>query len=268
MDRSQHGDRCGQGASAGPRSAAATVGLPDPIEAVLFDLDGVLTRTAAVHATAWAETFDELLRSGELPRPSSTRPFSPDDYLRYVDGRARADGVRAFLASRSVTLPEGDPSDGAAVLTVHGVGNRKNEALIRALERDGVEVFQGSVRYLHRAREVGLTCAVVSSSANAREVLAATHLAAHVDVVVDGIVAAALDLPGKPAPDTFVLAAERCGVDPVRAAVIEDALAGVEAGRRGGFGYVVGVDRADQADALVRRGADIVVRDLGELLDR
>jgi beta-phosphoglucomutase family hydrolase len=241
------------------------LGLPDGIRAGLFDLDGVLTRTATVHAAAWKQMFDDFLRQ----RAASTgEPFVPfdvhDDYDRYVDGKKRADGVRSFLASRGITLPEGSADDPPTAATVHGLGNRKNE-LVLAKMAHGVEVYPGSVRYVEALRDAGLARAVVSSSANTKTVLDVTGLAKLFDVVVDGVVAERDGLAGKPAPDTFLAAARALGVAPGQAAVFEDALAGVEAGRAGGFGCVVGVDRVGQAEELRRHGADIVVADLAEL---
>lgn len=237
--------------------------VPEGITALLFDLDGVLTKTAKVHAAAWKELFDEVVRSH-----GDSRPFSPDDYAARVDGRLRQDGVRAFLASRGITLPEGTPDDPPDAETVHGLGNRKNVRLLELLARDGVERYEGSVRFLDAARAAGYPTAVVSASRNCRQVLEAAGLADRFDARIDGEVAAERGLPGKPAPDTFLAAAEALGVTPSAAAVIEDAVAGVEAGRAGGFGWIVGVDRVGpaQAEALRTHGADIVVEDLGELL--
>jgi len=241
------------------------LGLPDGIRAGLFDLDGVLTRTATVHAAAWKEMFDDFLRARAAETGEPFVPFdSHADYDRYVDGKKRADGVRSFLASRGIQLPEGSPDDPPAAATVHGLGNRKNELVLAKLA-DGVEVYPGSVSYVEALRDAGLARAVVSSSANTRTVLDVTGLAKLFDVVVDGVVADREGLAGKPAPDTFLAAARALGVGPADAAVFEDALAGVEAGRAGGFGCVVGVDRVGQAEELRRHGADVVVRDLAEL---
>jgi beta-phosphoglucomutase family hydrolase len=239
------------------------LGLPQPIEACLFDLDGVLTPTAKVHAAAWKEMFDEFLRGrGE-------RPFDAvSDYDEYVDGRPRLDGVRAFLDSRGIELPEGDPGDPPGAETVAGLGNRKNELVLRVFREQGVEAYPGSVRYVQAVREAGLRRAVVSSSANTVEILAAAGISDLFDSVVDGNVRRREGLQGKPAPDTFLYAARALGLEPVQAAVFEDALAGVAAGRAGRFGLVVGVDRVGQAEALSEHGADVVVSDLAELLDR
>lgn len=240
------------------------LGLPDGVTACLFDLDGVLTDTAAVHDRAWAKTFDAFLEARD---GNGFRPFDPRaDYDRYVDGKRREDGVRSFLASRGITLPEGDPDDPAGAQTVHGVGNRKNELLLETIQRDGVEVYEGSRRYLQAALAAGLRRAVVSSSANTEQVLQVTGLAALVELRVDGVTARTESLPGKPAPDTFLRAAQLLGVPPAQAAVFEDALAGVQAGRAGRFGAVVGVDRVGQAAALAEQGATTVVQDLAELL--
>ena len=245
------------------------LGLPDSVRACLFDLDGVITRTAVVHARAWKQMFDEYLRERS---EQSGEPFVPfddhADYERFVDGKKRADGTRSFLASRGIELPEGDPDDDPGAATVNGLGNRKNEILLRRIREDGVEVYDGSVRYLHAVRTAGVRTAVVSSSANTQDVLRVTGLTDLFDARVDGLVARERGLPGKPAPDTFLAGAAELGVDARRAVVFEDALAGVEAGRAGGFALVVGVDRVGQADALREHGADTVVQDLAELLDR
>ncbi|MFD6025334.1 HAD family hydrolase [Streptomyces griseoluteus] len=239
------------------------LGLPDTIQACLFDLDGVVTKTAVVHAAAWKETFDAFLRDHEGP---DARPFDEvADYDEYVDGRPRADGVRSFLKSRGIELPEGGPDDPPDAGTVQGLGNRKNELLLEKIRTDGVEPYEGTLRYLAAVRAAGLATAIVSSSANCRDVLRSIDAEDLFDVRIDGVVAAERHLPGKPEPDTFLAAAEDLGVPPERAAVYEDALAGMDAGRAGGFGYVVGLDRTGQADALYAHGAHIVVKDLAEL---
>ncbi|MGW4227390.1 beta-phosphoglucomutase family hydrolase [Streptomyces bauhiniae] len=239
------------------------LGLPDTIQACLFDLDGVVTKTAVVHAAAWKETFDAFLRDHEGP---DARPFDEvADYDEYVDGRPRADGVRSFLESRGIELPEGTPDDPPDAGTVHGLGNRKNELLLEKIRTDGVEAYEGTLRYLAAVRAAGLATAIVSSSANCRDVLRSIDAEDLFDVRIDGVVAAERHLPGKPKPDTFLAAAKDLGVPPERAAVYEDALAGMDAGRAGGFGYVVGLDRTGQADALYAHGAHIVVTDLAEL---
>jgi beta-phosphoglucomutase family hydrolase len=244
------------------------LGLPEGVTACLFDLDGVLTDTAAVHAAAWKQTFDEFLR--ERAEADGTRfvPFDQhSDYLAYVDGKPRPAGVRDFLASRGITLPEGAPDDPPGAPTINGVGNAKNEDLVRRIRTDGVEVFEGSRRYLEAAREAGLRRAVVSSSANTEDVLRVTGLAQYIELRVDGVAIREEHLNGKPAPDTFLRAADRLGVEPLAAAVFEDAIAGVQAGRAGGFGAVIGVDRTGQAAELRANGASVVVGDLAELLD-
>jgi beta-phosphoglucomutase family hydrolase len=247
------------------------------VTACLFDLDGVLTPTALVHQAAWEETFNAYLRRRAERTGEPFVPFDPGpDYHRYVDGKARADGVRSFLASRGITLPEGRPDDPGGEETVHAIGNSKNTILLQRLREHGVAPYPGSVAYLHAAEKAGLRRAVVSASANCREVVEAAGIAELLEVRVDGVVARREGLPGKPAPDTFLAAAARLGVTPRQAVVFEDALAGVAAGRAGRFGYVVGVDRATEtsagsgagrADDLYAHGADIVVRDLSQLLD-
>ncbi|MDT0165412.1 beta-phosphoglucomutase family hydrolase [Actinotalea sp. AC32] len=233
----------------------------DEAEAVLFDLDGVLTPTAAVHMRAW-----ELMFRGYFTTHGIEPPYSDEDYFAHVDGRPRYDGVRATLASRGVRLPEGLPSDPPGTPTVCGLGNTKNAMVNEVLEREGVEPYPGSVRVVDDLERRGVPMAVVSSSRNTPAVLGAAGLAGRFGVVVDGTVAAAEHLPGKPAPDTFLRAAARLGVPPARAVVVEDAVSGVAAGRSGGFGLVVGVDRGAGADVLLAAGADVVVRDLAELL--
>lgn len=243
------------------------LGLPSGVVACLFDLDGVLTDTAAVHDKAWTETFDAYLKARSERSGEEFVPFDPRaDYDAFVDGKKREDGVRAFLGSRGITLPEGDHDDPPGAETVHGIGNRKNQLLLEVIDKDGVRVFEGSRRYLAAVRDGDLRRAVVSSSANTAQVLRVTGLEDFIEVRVDGVTAREQQLPGKPAPDTFLAAAHALDLAPEQAAVFEDALAGVEAGRAGGFGYVVGVDRVGQAEALRERGADVVVRDLAELL--
>jgi beta-phosphoglucomutase family hydrolase len=245
------------------------VGLPDAIRACLFDLDGVLTQTAKVHAAAWKEMFDAYLKERAARTGEAFVPFDPHhDYDKYVDGLPRSDGVRSFLASRGIVLPEGKPDDPPEAETVKSLGNRKNAIVLSMIRERGVEAYEGSVRYVHAVREAGLRCAVVSSSANCHDVLVAAGIDDLFDEVVDGVVAERNHLKGKPAPDTFLFAARALGVSREQAAVFEDALAGVAAGRAGRFGFVVGVDRVGQAEALREHGADIVVRDLAELLER
>jgi beta-phosphoglucomutase family hydrolase len=241
---------------------AGRLALPPTIRACLFDLDGVLTPTAQVHAAAWKATLDAFL--GEQGGPFM--PFGADDYGRYVDGRPRADGVRSFLAARGISMPEGDPGDPPTAQSVHGLGNRKNDLVLSLLEEGGVEAYPGSLDFVRAARDEGLACAVVSASTNCREVLAAAGIDSLFAVEVDGLVAEREGLRGKPAPDTFLAAAGALDVAPSDAAVFEDALAGVAAGRAGAFGLVVGVDRAGRAAELRAHGADVVVSDLAELL--
>ncbi|GBP98902.1 beta-phosphoglucomutase family hydrolase [Streptomyces spongiicola] len=244
------------------------LGLPDHVRTCLFDLDGVLTRTAKVHAAAWKEMFDDFLRGRADREGTDFVPFDAvRDYDEYVDGRPREDGVRTFLASRGVELPDGAPDDPPERDTVGGLGTRKNELVLRRIREDGVEAYEGSVAYVHAVRDAGLRTAVVSSSANCRDVLAAAGIDDLFDERVDGVVAREQRLHGKPAPDTYLAAARALGVPPAEAAVFEDALAGVEAGRAGNFGLVVGVDRAGQAEELRRHGADVVVDDLAELME-
>ncbi len=245
------------------------LGLPDSIRACLFDLDGVLTQTASVHAAAWKEMFDTFLSARAERTGQAFVPFDAvTDYDAYVDGKPRADGTRSFLASRGISLPEGTLDDAPGEQTIQGLSNRKNQLLLQRLRTVGVQVYPGSVRYLEAVRKAGLRRAVVSASANTHDVLVGAGIADQFEVVMDGIVAEQEHLRGKPAPDPYLAAARRLGVQPGDAAVFEDALAGVEAGRAGGFGFVVGVDRVGQRDALRQHGADIVVADLADLLDR
>ena len=241
--------------------------LPRAIRACLFDLDGVLTNTASLHAAAWKEMFDTFLRARTAHEGSQFVEFDPaGDYHDYVDGKQRSDGVRSFLASRGIALPEGSPGDPPDAATVTALGDRKNELVLAMLHRQGAQAYEGSVRFVRAARSAHLRCAVVSASANCRAVLAAAGIAELFDEIVDGVVAAREHLRGKPAPDMFLAGARIVGIAPGEAAVFEDALAGVAAGRAGGFGLVVGVDRIGQAGALRAHGADIVVSDLAELL--
>jgi beta-phosphoglucomutase family hydrolase len=243
------------------------LGLPDGTRGCLFDLDGVLTKTAKVHAAAWKEMFDSYLRDRSRRTGEPFVPFDPvTDYDEYVDGKPRADGTRSFLASRGIELPEGSDDDPPGAETVHGLGNRKNEIVLRRIREDGVEAYEGSVRYVRAARDAGLRRAVVSSSANCHDVLVAAGIEDLFEARIDGLVAKRENLRGKPAPDTFLAGARALGLDPGAAAVFEDALAGVAAGRAGRFRFVVGVDRVGQADALTEHGADTVVTDLAELL--
>ncbi len=244
-----------------------TPGLPSDIVACLFDLDGVLTETAALHAKAWQETFDPFLRSRSRQTGEPYAPFDlVRDYDEYVDGKPRDDGTRSFLASRGIHLPEGARGDPPSAETIRGLGVKKNGIFIAAVRSQRIEPFPGSLRYVHAVRRAGLRTAVVSSSKNCREVLLAAGIADLFDARIDGAVAEAEHLAGKPAPDTYLAAARALDVSPAHAAVFEDALAGVAAGRAGGFGFVVGVDRAGQADELRRHGADVVVADLALLM--
>ena len=243
------------------------LGLPDAIRGCLFDMDGVLTQTAIVHAAAWQEMFDSFLRSRAQATGSKFVPFDPvGDYDEYVDGKPRDEGTESFLASRGIHLAGGAAGDPPGTPTIHGLGNAKNEILLRRLRTDGVHAYPGSVRYVQAAKAAGLRRAVVSSSANTRQVLAAAGIEDLFEERIDGIVAGREHLHGKPAPDTYLAGAKALGLAPAAAAVFEDALAGVAAGRAGQFGFVVGVDRVGQAGALREHGASIVVSDLGELL--
>lgn len=230
------------------------------IEAAILDLDGVITDTATVHERAWARAFDPLLAS-----EGDARPFTHDDYLRFVDGKPRTDGARAFLAARGIARPEGDASDPPGLETVAAIGSLKDALFHALLAESGVRVFEDAVQSLHAWRRAGLRTAIVSSSRNAAAVLDAARLSALFEARVDGEVGRARGLAGKPAPDYFLEAARRLGVDPARSMIVEDAISGVTAGRRGAFGLVVGVSRGDSADALLRAGADVVVRELTEI---
>lgn len=238
-----------------------------PYKALLLDLDGVITNTASVHRAAWKKAFDAFL---ERRSKSTGEPFVPfdleRDYQTYVDGKPRNNGVRDFLTSRNISLPEGDPESPPSDSTIWGIGNQKNELLLEVLEEQGVDVYEGTVQLIKAARTSGFQTAVVSSSANTQAVLQAANLEDQFDARVDGITIIEQHLAGKPAPDAFVEAAKRLGVEPKNAVVFEDALAGVEAGKAGNFGLVVGVDRVGQAEALKQHGADVVVRDLVEFL--
>ncbi len=243
------------------------LGLPDEVRACLFDLDGVLTDTARVHTRAWKSMLDAYLERRAQRAHTAFVPFDPvDDYRTYIDGKKRQDGVRSFLASRNIALPDGDLDDPPTAETINGLGNRKNALFQQILQAQGVEVFDGSRRYLEAVHAAGIPAAVVSSSANTQQVLEITGLDRYVQQRVDGVTIREENLRGKPAPDSFLRGADLLGVEPAHAAVFEDALAGVAAGRAGKFGFVVGVDRLDQADALQRNGADVVVTDLAQLL--
>jgi beta-phosphoglucomutase family hydrolase len=246
----------------------AVLGLPVDVRVCLFDLDGVLTQTAKVHAAAWKEMFDAFLRGRAAEQGENFVAFDAvRDYDEDVDGRPRAEGVRSFLASRHIDLPEGSPDDPPDALTISGLGERKNEIVLEMIREHGVEPYDGSVRYVNAARAAGLRCCVVSSSTNCRDVLAAAGIADLFEAIIDGHVAEAEQLKGKPAPDTYLAGARAAGEKPEHAAVFEDALVGVEAGRAGKFAIVVGIDRVGQAAELKAHGADIVVGDLSELLE-
>jgi beta-phosphoglucomutase family hydrolase len=245
------------------------LGLPNGITACLFDLDGVLTQTAKVHAKAWKQTFDAYLHERADRDGEPFREFAlPDDYDTYVDGKPRNDGVRSFLQSRNIDLPEGSPTDTPDDETIYGLGLRKNELVLKLIHDEGVEPYEASVRFVEAARDRGLRRAVVSSSENCKDVLEAAGIEDLFEVRIDGIVATREHLAGKPAPDTYLAAARELGVEPAQGAVFEDAEAGVAAGHAGHFGWVVGVDRTHHARALQAHGADVVVEDLSELLDR
>jgi beta-phosphoglucomutase family hydrolase len=246
---------------------APKLDLPASITALLFDLDGVLTKTALVHDKAWKQMFDAFLEQRAKADGEDFKPFdSGSDYNDYVDGKPRYDGVRSFLESRGIELPEGSPDDPPAAETVCGLGNRKNKLVMELIERDGVEPYEGSVAFVKAARAVGLRRAVVSSSANCQEVLEAAGIEDLFEERIDGKVADEKHLKGKPAPDTYLAGAAALGVEPAAACVFEDAVSGVEAGRAGNFGHVVGVDRVHHAAALREHGADVVVDDLAELI--
>jgi beta-phosphoglucomutase family hydrolase len=245
------------------------LGLPDGVTACLFDMDGVVTQTAVVHAAAWKEMFDDFLRQHAEETGTEFVPFDAHhEYDAYVDGKPRLDGTRSFLKSRGIELPEGMPDDPPGTPTIYGLSNRKNDLVLEKLAAGGVKVYEGSVTYLRAVRQADIRTAIVSSSANTKQILDSGGLADLFDVRMDGLIAKERGLRGKPAPDTFLAAAEELGVPPGGAAVFEDALAGVEAGRAGHFALVVGVDRVGQAEELRMHGADIVVRDLSELLDQ
>jgi len=238
-------------------------------DAVLLDLDGVITDTASIHARSWKRMFDEYLRDRAARTGEPFRPFDiATDYKLHVDGKPRFDGVRDFLKSRAIDLPEGTPDDPPLNETVCGLGNRKNELVNEAIANDGVEVYQGTVRWVHQLHKEGFKTAVVTSSANCDAVLKAAGLADLFKVRVDGNTIHEEHLNGKPAPDAFLAAASTLGVAPDRSVVVEDAISGVEAGRNGKFGLVIGVARKGNNDELKRHGADLVVNDLAELLPK
>ena len=251
-----------------PQSASKRVIDRDHYDAVLFDLDGVITNTASLHATCWKQMFDEYLRKRAEQNGEAFRPFDvATDYRLYVDGKPRFDGVRDFLTSRGIQLPEGTPRDSTEVETVCGLGNRKNDLVNHVLSDVGVEPYEGTVKFIHQLRHHGFKIAVVTSSEHCKTLLKAAELDALFDARVDGDTVHAQHLAGKPAPDTFLLAAKLLGVEPARSIVIEDAISGVQAGANGNFGLVIGVARKGNAEELQQHGADLVVNDLGELVD-
>ena len=239
----------------------------DKFDAVLFDLDGVITATAKVHAKCWKKMFDEYLKKRSAEKSEPFHPFDIEtDYRLYVDGKPRFNGVRDFLTSREIILPEGTHEDPSNAETVGGLGNRKNDLINEVIESDGVEAYEGTINLARQIRDAGIKIAVVTSSQNCDVVLKAVNIMDLFEVKVDGNVIHELHLSGKPAPDSFLEGAKRLGVQPARAVVVEDAISGVQAGRNGKFGLVIGVDRKGYADELKKNGADIVVKDLGEFL--
>ncbi len=253
--------------SAGP-GGHTPLGLPERVRACLFDLDGVLTETAALHAAAWKQMFNGYLSARAAATGTRFIGFDEvDDYDTYVDGKSRADGIRSFLQSRGVSVPTGGPSDRPDAVTVTSLGEVKNAIFMDKIHRGGVAAYPGSVRYVKAVRAAGLRTAVVSSSANCAEVLHAAGVTDLFETRIDGVDVEERHLAGKPAPDTYLAAARALGVEPGEAAVFEDAMSGVAAGRAGGFGFVIGVDRAGQAERLRADGADRVVTDLAQLLD-
>ncbi len=243
-------------------------GLPDGVAACLFDMDGVVTQTAVVHAAAWKEMFDEFLREHAKSTGTEFVPFDSHEYDDYVDGKPRLDGTRAFLESRGIHLPTGSPDDAPGQPTLYGLSNRKNDLVLAKIADGGVKVYDGTIRFIHAVRKQGIRTAIVSASANTVQVLKVAGIEDLFDVRVDGVIAKERGLRGKPAPDTFLAAAEELKVPPDHAVVFEDAQSGVAAGHAGHFALVVGVDRVGQAEQLKQHGADIVVKDVGELLDK
>lgn len=243
-------------------------GLPDGVAACLFDMDGVVTQTAVVHAAAWKEMFDDFLRERAQSTGTQFVPFdSRHEYDAYVDGKPRMDGTRSFLESRGIDLPEGTPDDPPGTPTLYGLSNRKNALVLAKIAAGGVQVYDGTITYIRAVKDKGIATAIVSASANTQQVLDSAGIAGLFDVRVDGVIAKERGLRGKPAPDTFLAAAQALDVPANRAAVFEDAQAGVAAGRAGGFALVVGVDRVGQAAELREHGADVVVQDVAELLE-
>lgn len=246
------------------QDATATID-PARHRAVIFDLDGVVTDTASVHAAAWRQLFDDYLTRRPARPGEDHSPFDDEDYRRHIDGKSRRDGVADFLAARGIVLPEGGPSDGEDAETIWGLGNRKDRYFRERLEHDGVQAFPATVALVHRLQRLGMRTAVISASRNCLAVLAAAGLADLFPVRVDGVVAAELGLPGKPDPAVFLEASRRLGTQPDATVVVEDAQAGVEAARRGGFALVIGVDRRGHPDELLAHGADVVVADLADV---
>ena len=244
-------------------------GLPDGVSACLFDMDGVVTKTAIVHAAAWKQMFDDFLRERARSAGTEFVPFDAHhDYDAYVDGKPRLDGTRAFLESRGIELPDGSPDDKPGTPTINGLGNRKNDLVLVKMKENGVQVYDDTITFIKAVREKSMPTAIVSSSANTRQVLDVAKIADLFDVRVDAQYAKEHNLHGKPAPDTFLAAAEALRVPAAHAVVFEDALAGVAAGHAGHFALVVGVDRVNQAEALREHGADVVVEDVADLLKR
>jgi beta-phosphoglucomutase family hydrolase len=241
--------------------------IPKEIQACIFDLDGVITDTASIHAAAWKRMFDDFLRSRPDTSGADLRPFEPADYRRYVDGKPRYDGVQSFLESRAVSLPYGSPDDPPELETICGLGNRKNEEFQRHLDENGVQVFPDTIAFIDGLHQRGIRTAVISASRNCQPVLRAAGVEDLFETRVDGVIAAELGLPGKPDPAVFLEATRRLEATPDSAAIVEDALAGVEAGRRGGFALVIGVDRTGHPDDLLEHGADVVSSDLAQLLE-
>ncbi len=251
-----------------PQPASKHVIDRDRYDAVLFDLDGVITNTANIHATCWKQMFDEYLRNRASQRGEAFRPFDfATDYRLYVDGKPRFDGVRDFLTSRGIQLPEGAPDESAAMETVCGLGNRKDDLVNHVLADVGVEPYEGTVRFIHQLRHHGFKIAVVTSSEHCKSILKAAELDALFDAQVDGHTIHTLHVAGKPAPDTYLLAAKLLGIEPARSIVVEDAISGVEAGANGNFGLVIGVARKGNAEELQHHGANLVVNDLSELVE-
>lgn len=239
---------------------------PENHHAVIFDLDGIITRTASVHAKAWKKMFDDFLKARAEEYKEAFVPFDENvDYLNYVDGKPRYEGIQSFLSSRSINLPMGDPNDGPESLTIYGLGNKKNQLFIDVLQADGIEVYETTIALIHEIRRLGVKTALISSSKNCRSIIKQVGAEDLFDARIDGLDAIERKIKGKPAPDIFLKAAEDLGVDPSHAVVIEDAISGVQAGKKGGFAEVIGVDRSDQRQALLENGADVVVKDLREV---